>query len=167
MLDHNETRSGKEISQFYDYFKSNYPVLLEKASVIIGKKELDFSIDEIDYFGEKTLSQFPNGLQLHEQGQLLSQEFAHVFMAYYGAAWIHYFGGEWYYSKKKSEYGYGLPQLIEYGPPDEVWSALSPYIYLLMLYKGSIQKLSKFFVRELEIFARRGITNFKRTESEK
>lgn len=162
MFNYNEIRSNKEIKAYYLWFHENYPALLQHAAVLLGKQEADFSIAEINRFGTIVKGLLPNGLELHDKGLLISEELANVFIAYYCGAWLHYFGGEWYYSTKKIETGYGFPQLIEYGPPGDMWSAISPYTYLVMTLKGTMEHLSEIFDRKLGVFERNGITDFKR-----
>lgn len=162
MFDYIENRSTKEIKAYYTWFHENLLFLLEKAGKLLSKQSLDFSVEEIDQLGKYIKEKLDAGLEFDKQSILIKEELANIFIAYYGAAWMHYFGGKWYYSTKKSEYGFGFPMIIEYGPPGAMWTALMPYDYLIMTLDGRMDKLSELFVQEFRLFERKGITDYKR-----
>jgi hypothetical protein len=138
-----ENRSKKEVDQYYLWFQQNMDSLLEKAKLFLGKKELDFTTDEVDTFGVKTRELLDSVMTDEEE-----YEHVNIFIAYYGMAWMHYFGGKWYFSNSKKEMSYGYPQIIEYNSPG--WVAISPYDYYISIKNNNIKPLSRIISREIE-----------------
>lgn len=162
MLSYNEIGEPKEIKAYYQWFQDNYPSLMERAKELLGKNILEFSIEEIDLFGNLIKENLKTGLELDKQSVLINAELANTFIVYYGSAWMRHFGGKWYYSVKKSEYGFGFPMIIDYGPIGAPWVALNPYDYLIMTLDSRMPNLSELFREDFERFTRKGITNYKR-----
>ncbi|MDX2001557.1 MAG: hypothetical protein SFW35_03950 [Chitinophagales bacterium] len=153
MLDYNDERGLKTIKEEYAWFKANEQHLLSLAAKMLNKSKLNFSLQEIDDFGE--------AIEKAYNEQMLFQEIdmnflPAIFIAYYGNAFMHYFGGKWYFSTKKVEHGYGSPMLIEYGN-QRSWAAIPPYDYYIRVIKGSFGKLSRLIEHKISIYERQSI----------
>lgn len=144
MLDFDDSRGLKVIKEQYAWFQENEKSLLNEAAVLLGKDNLDYSIREIDAFGV-AVQEVLNG---QKPANASSFPVHTVFIAYYGNAFMHYFGGKWYYSTKKDVYGYGSPMIIEYG---KRWSAIPPYGYFTSVEKGDFGNLSYLIERKIRV----------------
>lgn len=115
-------KTTEQAKRDYAFFQENYLHLLEKIKSILKVEKFSFSLDEIDKVGEIYRKNFNNP----EKINLTYDDLLYSFIAYCGEAWMHYFGGEWFYIKDKTNISYGYPQIIKWGPKDYPWSGIPP-----------------------------------------
>jgi len=152
----------KEILKMYEHFKENYSKNLLLAKGFLKTNDLEFSLAEIDKFGELYAVFHSNPEKLG----LTYDELLDVFIVYYGEAWMYYFGGYYVYTTDKKYDFYGYPCIIDYGPPKEDWVGIPPHNYAFMIENGDKEPLCRIIKSDLELYERRGIKNYKRTERE-
>ena len=152
----------KEILKMYENFKENYSKILSLAKELLKTNELEFSLEEIDQFGELYSAFHSNP----EKIGLTYDELLDVFIVYYGEAWMYYFGGYYVYTTNKKYDFYGYPCIIDYGPPKEDWVGIPPHNYAFIIEDGGKKPLSRIIKSDMELYERRGIKNYKRTERE-
>ena len=152
----------KEILKIYENFKENYSKNLSLAKEFLSVEVLVFSLEEIDQFGEFYAS-------FHSKPEKLGltyDELLDVFIVYYGEAWMHYFGGYYVYTTDKKFDFYGYACVIDYGPPQQDWVGIPPHNYAFIIEDGDKKPLSRIIKSDLELYEKRGVKNYKRTERE-
>lgn len=149
----------EEIKAYYKSFKLRHGEYLSKAAELLSVETLTFSIEEIDRFGE-----IYAGLYKEPQhAGLTYSELKDIFTVYYGEAWMHYFGGMWFYSTSLKDYAYGYPQIYKSGPKAIDYICPSDYSDGIEK-RGNSEPLSIVIVRIRDEYIRDGLVDFKPTK---
>lgn len=145
----------EELKLYYKIFKSNIQRYLEKAQAILGKQELDFSYQELDSFGLKYKQFYTSP----ESVNLTYDELLDVFTAYYGEAWIFYFGGVWSFRTYIRDTDYGYPCIEKSGPERNY--PICPTNCAYIIEKGIVEFISEDIETIINYYKGKGYTEFK------
>lgn len=139
------------MKEYFRQFHSNREFYLHAAAKVLNVSALNYSLEEIDKMGyiyEKNYKQ-------PEVFRLTSEEFLDTVITYCCEAWIFYFGGEYFDTVSKSDYAYGFPQIINWGPSDHSWIAIAPHEWLQAIEEGrKATPLSTPYFRNIDCFKR-------------
>jgi|GEM_PF-5836012 len=138
----------QELETYYRDFEKNLGNYLDKLKRNLSIDEITFSIEEIEDVGK-----FYKKLVIkYGYENIPIKNPLEIFIAYFGQAWIKYFGGKWYFSYNKKDSSLGYPQIINWGPPEFPWSAIRPIVWYQYLIIEDFQDLSQPFKSKIRDF---------------
>lgn len=148
----------KKIREYFKNFHAAIPQYMQKVKKLLGKDEIDFSMEEIDQVGLI----YKNNFSSPEALDLSYDHLLDLFLAYCCEAWVHYFGGEYFDTLSPKDICYGYPQVVEWGPEKFGWIGLAPNEWAFQIEEGRKQEpLSTLFSKYLNRFRNSEEYNFK------
>ena len=139
----------KEILEHYNSFILRINDRLHKATSLLQKEKLSYSIEEIDQMGI-LYGQYITGNKVVGDWE---DETFEVFVTYCGEAWMHYFGGQWEITLRKTDWNYRYPMIINWGPKGYPWISIAPLDWARLIEDGDEDPLSLPWRRNLHYFS--------------
>ncbi len=127
--------SAKELKAEYIVFIENIPHHLEKIRQIMNLDKLTYSFVEIDQF--KLLYEL--NYKTPEKLGLTYEDLVSLFYAYIGEAFMFYHGGNWKFSKMKSDEAFGTPIILNWGNDGEPHGRISPWVWKTLIERGNFR----------------------------
>ena len=111
----------KELRADHNEFLNKIPDYLKQLKGKLNINQLSFSLEELD----KVELYYTENYKNPEKEGLTKFELDKLFEAYYGTAFLWYFGGEWVLETSKAYFTYGLTCIEKYGGKGYGWISFS------------------------------------------